>query len=79
MFGNVEYGVLIFKKLDDCYFLSNCIKSCDIMELPNEEAKKTCQLSERERRIRLKNQVLSEIVSSEEAYISQLDLLLNVG
>ena len=49
------------------------------MELPNEEAKKTCQLSERERRIRLKNQVLSEIVSSEEAYISQLDLLLNVG
>jgi len=50
------------------------------MELPNEEAKKTCELSdERERRIRLKNQVLSEIVSSEEAYISQLDLLLNVG
>jgi len=49
------------------------------MELPSNEENKTCELSDGlERRIRLKNQVLREIVSSEEAYISQLDLLLNV-
>lgn len=34
--------------------------------------------SDKEKRLRFKNKVLDEILSSEESYISQLDLLLNV-
>ena len=50
------------------------------MEQSNGQETKTSEHSdERERKIRLRKQVLSEIISSEEAYISQLDLLLNVS
>lgn len=33
---------------------------------------------EKERKLRLRNKVLDEIISSEESYIEQLDMLLNV-
>lgn len=33
---------------------------------------------EKERRLRLRRKVLNEIISSEESYIEQLDMLLNV-
>ena len=36
-------------------------------------------LEEKERKLRLRNKVLDEIISSEESYITQLDMLLNVS
>ncbi len=36
-------------------------------------------LEEKERKLRLKNKVLDEIINSEESYITQLDMLLNVS
>lgn len=36
-------------------------------------------IEEKERKLRLRNRVLNEIISSEESYISQLEMLLNVS
>ena len=36
-------------------------------------------LEEKERKLRLRNKILDEIISSEESYITQLDMLLNVS
>lgn len=35
-------------------------------------------IEEKERKLRLRNRVLNEIISSEESYITQLEMLLNV-
>ena len=36
-------------------------------------------IEEKERKLRLRNRVLNEIISSEESYIKQLEMLLNVS
>lgn len=36
-------------------------------------------IEEKERKLRLRNRVLNEIISSEESYITQLEMLLNVS
>ena len=36
------------------------------------------ELEERERKLRLRNKVLDEIINSEKSYIEQLDMLINV-
>jgi hypothetical protein len=36
-------------------------------------------IEEKERKLRLRKRVLNEIISSEESYITQLDMLLNVS